>query len=97
MWQDAHETLFISFLVEVPAQMKPQSKSREDTAMDDFLGGSNKVKIKHSFSLEKIEAEWSQEEPSIRTSPVLYPYPPTVLKLSPGGKRPLGQKLREKH
>lgn len=51
------ETLFISFSVEVPTQMKPQSKSREDTAMDDFLGGSNKVKVKHSFSLEKMEAE----------------------------------------
>ena len=67
------ETLFISFSVEVPTQMKPQSKSREDTSMDDFLGGRNKVKIKHSLTLEKMENEWSQEELSIRTSPVLYP------------------------
>lgn len=89
------ETLFISFSVEVPTQMKPQSKSREDTAMDDFLGGSNKVKVKHSFSLEKMEAEWSQEEPSIRTSPALYPlssHCPETQSLE--GKRPSRSKVK---
>ena len=51
------ETLFISFLVEAPTHIKPQSKSREDIAMDDFLGGSNKVKFKHLLNLEMMDAE----------------------------------------
>ena len=51
------ETLFISLLVEAPTHIKPQSKSREDIAMDDFLGGSNKVKFKHLLNLEMMDAE----------------------------------------
>ena len=35
--------------------------------MDAFLGGSNKVKIKHLLNVEKMDAEWSQEDQLIGT------------------------------
>lgn len=91
-----HGTIYISFSVEAPTQMKPQSKVGWETAVSEFQGGSKENEIEHLLCPGKMHAKWSQEDQSIRTFPVFLSLFLHYSSVSGRGKYPVANKLGER-